>query len=82
MNSIRRATRKQRHRLIHGLENVIEPFSPFNALAHLGLARVAVVSGDATKARKDYQDFLAMYKDADQDLPILVPAKKEYEQIK
>ena len=60
----------------------IEPFSPFNALAHLGLARASVLTGDTIKARKEYQDFLAMWKDADNDLPILMAAKKEYEQIK
>jgi tetratricopeptide (TPR) repeat protein len=60
----------------------LEPLSPFNALAHLGLARASVLTGDTVKARKEYQDFLAMWKDADSDLPILVEAKKEYEQIK
>jgi tetratricopeptide (TPR) repeat protein len=60
----------------------LEPFSPFNPLAHLGLARASVLTGDTVKARKEYQDFLAMWKDADSDLPILVAAKKEYEQIK
>jgi serine/threonine protein kinase/tetratricopeptide (TPR) repeat protein len=60
----------------------IEPHSPFNALAHLGLARASVLTGDTVKARKEYQDFLAMWKDADSDLPILIEAKKEYEQVK
>jgi tetratricopeptide (TPR) repeat protein len=60
----------------------LEPFSPFNALAHLGLARASVLNGDTVKARKEYQDFLAMWKDADSDLPILIEAKKEYEQVK
>ncbi|HEX3145635.1 MAG TPA: hypothetical protein VHQ64_16800, partial [Pyrinomonadaceae bacterium] len=60
----------------------LEPFSPFNALAHLGLARASVLTGDTVKARKEYQDFLAVWKDADSDLPILVEAKKEYERVK
>jgi len=60
----------------------LEPLSPFNALAHLGLARASVLAGDTGKARKEYQDFLAMWKDADSDLPVLIEAKKEYEQIK
>ncbi len=60
----------------------VEQLSPFNALAHLGLARAAVLSGDNAKARKEYQDFLAMWKDADSDLPILVEANKEYEKVK
>jgi len=53
-----------------------------NPLAHLGLARASALMDDTGKARKEYQDFLAMWKDADQDLPILIEAKKEYEQVK
>lgn len=49
----------------------IEPMSPLYPLAHLGLARASVLSGDTNKARKEYQDFLAVWKDADADLPIL-----------
>jgi hypothetical protein len=40
------------------------------------------VKGDTAAARKSYQDFFALWKDADQDLPVLVQAKKEYEQLK
>ena len=56
--------------------------SPLSVLAHLGLARAAVLNGDTTAARKSYQDFFALWKDADPDLPVLVQAKKEYEQLK
>jgi len=44
----------------------------------LGLA----ISGDTASARKSYQDFFALWKDADADLPVLVQARKEYEQLK
>jgi eukaryotic-like serine/threonine-protein kinase len=60
----------------------IDAFSPIHVLAHLGLARAAVVNGDTAGARKAYQDFFALWKDADQDLPVLVEARKEYEQLK
>jgi tetratricopeptide (TPR) repeat protein len=56
--------------------------SPLYPLAHLGLARAAMLQGDTTKARKSYQDFFALWKDADADLPILIEAKKEYEKVK
>jgi Tfp pilus assembly protein PilF len=56
--------------------------SPLYALAHLGLARAAAMSGDTTKAHKAYQDFLALWKAADQDLPILQEARREYEKLK
>lgn len=59
----------------------IEMFSPLHALARLGLARAAALNGDTAAARKSYQDFFALWKDADQDLPVLAEAKKEYEQL-
>jgi serine/threonine protein kinase/tetratricopeptide (TPR) repeat protein len=57
-------------------------FSPLYPLAHLGLARAAVLQGDTAKARKAYQDLFALWKDADPDIPILIEAKKEYEMLK
>jgi serine/threonine protein kinase/Tfp pilus assembly protein PilF len=60
----------------------VEPSSMFYPLAQLGLGRAATISGDSGKARKAYQDFFTLWKDADQDLPILIQAKKEYEQLK
>ncbi len=56
--------------------------SPLYPLAHLGLARATVMQGDAAKARKAYEDFFALWKDADGDIPALIEAKKEYEKLK
>jgi eukaryotic-like serine/threonine-protein kinase len=39
------------------------------------------MTGDAAKARTAYQDFLAMWKDADPDIPILKEAKAEYAKL-
>lgn len=52
------------------------------SLAQLQLARAAALAGDAAKARTTYQNFLALWKDADSDLPVLLEAKSEYEQLK
>ena len=60
----------------------VDPFSPARPLAHLCLGRALAIAGDAAGARKSYQDFFALWKDADPDLPVLVAAKKEYEQLK
>jgi serine/threonine protein kinase/tetratricopeptide (TPR) repeat protein len=60
----------------------VEPSSIFYPLAQLGLGRAAAISGDSGKARKAYQDFFALWKIADPDLPVLLEAKKEYEQLK
>jgi eukaryotic-like serine/threonine-protein kinase len=51
------------------------------ALAKLGLARAYAVEGDPVKARVAYQDFFALWKDADPDVPILVAAKSEYSKL-
>jgi eukaryotic-like serine/threonine-protein kinase len=45
--------------------------NPIGALAHLGLARAYVLQGDTLKAKAAYQDFLALWKDADPDIPVL-----------
>jgi eukaryotic-like serine/threonine-protein kinase len=52
--------------------------NPIGALAHLGLARAYVLQGDTSKAKAAYQDFLALWKDADPDIPVLKQAKAEY----
>ncbi len=52
------------------------------ALARLGLARAYKLSGDHVKARSAYEDFLALWKDADPDVPILREAKTEYAELK
>jgi predicted Zn-dependent protease len=60
----------------------IGPTSPYYALAHLGLARARALAGDTPGARRAYQDFLALWKDADPDIPILQEAKAEYAQLR
>jgi tetratricopeptide (TPR) repeat protein len=52
------------------------------ALAHLGLARAHAVDKDTGKARAAYQEFLALWKDADTGIPILKEAKAEYARLK
>jgi tetratricopeptide (TPR) repeat protein len=51
------------------------------ALARLGVARGKALSGDKAGARVAYQDFLALWKDADPDLPLLKQAKAEYAKL-
>jgi tetratricopeptide (TPR) repeat protein len=51
---------------------------PIGVLAHLGLGRAYALSGDTAKAKIEYQNFLASWKDADPDIPILKQAKSEY----
>ena len=51
---------------------------PLGALAHLGLGRAQALAGETAKAKIAYQDFLGLWKDADQEIPILKQAKSEY----
>jgi eukaryotic-like serine/threonine-protein kinase len=51
------------------------------ALAHLQLGRAYAMAGDTAKAKSAYQDFFALWKDADPDIPILKEAKAEYAKL-
>jgi serine/threonine protein kinase/tetratricopeptide (TPR) repeat protein len=51
------------------------------SISYLGLARAYELAGDTVKARKAFQDFFALWKDADQDLPILRHAQAEYARL-
>ncbi|MGB7681073.1 MAG: hypothetical protein WBL70_05375, partial [Candidatus Acidiferrales bacterium] len=65
--------------------------SPIGALAHLQLGRAYALQAQSekgadtdaarAKARAAYQDFLALWKDADPDVPILIAAKSEYAKL-
>src|SRR5262249_4916228 len=59
----------------------IDPTNPFYSLARLGLGRAYRLQGDANKAKAAYQDFLAYWKDADPDVPVLTQAKAEYAKL-
>jgi eukaryotic-like serine/threonine-protein kinase len=54
---------------------------PWGALARLQLARACALSGDKTKAKIAYQEFLTLWKDGDPDIPILKQAKLEYARL-
>ena len=54
---------------------------PIGALAHLGLARAYAMSVDSAKAHAEYENFLALWMDADPGLRILKEAKSEYSKV-
>jgi tetratricopeptide (TPR) repeat protein len=53
----------------------------FYALSYLGMARGSAIAGDMAKAKKAFQDFFELWKDADPDIPILQQAKVEYAKL-
>jgi len=60
----------------------IDPLSVLYPLSQLGLARAAALAGDAAVSRRAYQDFLALWKDADPDVPVLREAQAEYAKLR
>ena len=60
----------------------LSPLSIYYPIAHVYLARASMLAGDTSRSKKSYQDFLALWKDADPDIPILKEARAEYEKLK
>jgi DNA-binding winged helix-turn-helix (wHTH) protein/tetratricopeptide (TPR) repeat protein len=54
-----------------------DPFSPFHAMALLGLARALALAGDVTHSLHWYEEFLTEWKHADPGVPVLVRAREE-----
>jgi tetratricopeptide (TPR) repeat protein len=48
------------------------------AAAYLDLGRAQAIAGNRAEARKAYEKFLDLWKDADPDIPLLAEARKEY----
>ncbi len=59
----------------------LDPLSALLPLSQLGLARAKASTGDTALARRAYQDFLALWKDADADIPVLREARAEYAKL-
>jgi hypothetical protein len=56
----------------------VNPTSPLISLARLGRARSFSAAGDPARSRQSYEELLALWKDADPDLPVLQQARSEY----
>jgi eukaryotic-like serine/threonine-protein kinase len=54
----------------------------YYSISYLGVARGFQLASDTPKARKAFQDFFALWQDADQDLPVLIQAKKDYAEVR
>jgi hypothetical protein len=56
-------------------------WGPLYPLSHIGVARGAALARDTDRARKAYETFFDLWKDADSDVPILIQARKEYARL-
>ncbi|PYT20302.1 MAG: hypothetical protein DMG57_42620, partial [Acidobacteria bacterium] len=54
----------------------------FYSLSYLGMARGSALAGDTANAKKAFEDFFELWKDADSDIPILQQAKAEYADLR
>jgi eukaryotic-like serine/threonine-protein kinase len=63
-----------------GLRNTFGP-DVFVPMLQLGLARAYAMQGDKVHSRLAYQDLLAIWKEADPDLPVLHEAEAEYQKV-
>ena len=54
---------------------------PMDAMARLQLARALALAGDATMARRAYEDLFALWKNADPTISLLVQARTEYAKL-
>lgn len=59
----------------------IVALDPIGALALLQLGRAFALSGDKIRSKAAYEAFLALWKEADTDLPLLKIAKSEYAKL-
>jgi eukaryotic-like serine/threonine-protein kinase len=56
-------------------------WAQFYSLSYLGVARGSLLAGDTAKAKKSFQDFFELWKDADADLPVLKQATAEFAKL-
>jgi DNA-binding winged helix-turn-helix (wHTH) protein/tetratricopeptide (TPR) repeat protein len=56
-------------------------WGPLYALSYVGLARATALHGDNAHARKSFEEFLSLWKDADPDVPILTQVRNEYARL-
>jgi eukaryotic-like serine/threonine-protein kinase len=59
----------------------VRPAAIVGSLAQLYLGRAHAVAGKTAEARKAYEVFFALWKDADPDIPILLEARAEYAKV-
>jgi hypothetical protein len=55
---------------------------PLGAIARLQLGRAFAMAKQTGRAKTAYEEFLALWKDGDPEIPILKEAKAEYQSLK
>jgi hypothetical protein len=53
----------------------------YYSLSSLGMARASALADEAEKSEKAFQDFFALWKDADPEIPVLKQARADYAKL-
>jgi predicted Zn-dependent protease len=59
----------------------VDPTGPIFSVLRVDLARAYALAGDTAASRQAYQDFLALWSEADPDVPLLKQAREEYARL-
>ena len=59
----------------------VAPMSALYSLSYVQHARASTLAHDLATARRDYERFFELWKNADADVPILKEARAEYEKL-
>jgi len=62
--------------------HAVDAVTTLYPLSQLGLARCYALLGRRADSRRAYETFFSLWKDADQDLPVLMRARREYQALK
>ena len=60
----------------------VDAMTTLYPLSQLGLARSYALQGREAESRRAYEAFFTLWKDADRDLPILMKARREYQELR
>lgn len=60
----------------------VDAVTALHPLSQLGLARCYALLGRKADSRRAYEILFSLWKDADRDLPILMKARREYQELK
>ncbi len=72
-----------RHKGVNWAATWLHPnWGQYYAVSYLGAARGYELAGESGKAKKAYEDFFALWKDADRDIPIELQARAEYAKVR
>ncbi len=63
------------------IDNKGNYWGSFYPVSYVGLGRGAALAGDVPRAKKAYEDFRMLWKDADPNFPILKSAKAEHDRL-